>query len=101
MSFEVTGGIVPETRRLIGAAAQAFAPRSRPAELLEECARRLALSRRSLQRALQEEGTSFSESLQRSRVDAAHGRYFVGIPDTVVNQMRDTLQSIAFPTIDE
>ncbi|WP_425300789.1 dynamin family protein [Nocardia wallacei] len=41
MSFEVTGGIVPETRRLIGAAAQAFAPRSRPAELLEECARRL------------------------------------------------------------
>ncbi|WP_425302702.1 dynamin family protein [Nocardia wallacei] len=41
MSFEVTGGIVPEARRLIGAAAQAFAPRSRPAELLDECARRL------------------------------------------------------------
>lgn len=41
MSFEVTGGIVPEARRLIGAAAQAFAPRSRPAELLAECALRL------------------------------------------------------------
>ncbi|WP_342380611.1 helix-turn-helix transcriptional regulator [Myxococcus stipitatus] len=39
---------------------------------LEESARRLTLSRRSLQRALHEEGTSFSETLQRSRVDAAH-----------------------------
>ncbi|AGC43944.1 AraC family transcriptional regulator [Myxococcus stipitatus DSM 14675] len=40
---------------------------------LEESARRLTLSRRSLQRALHEEGTTFSETLQRSRVDAAHG----------------------------
>ncbi|QSQ16948.1 helix-turn-helix transcriptional regulator [Myxococcus landrumensis] len=39
---------------------------------LEESARRLTLSRRSLQRALREEGTTFSETLQRSRVDAAH-----------------------------
>ncbi|MDV7087083.1 MarR family transcriptional repressor CouR [Rhodococcus sp. IEGM 248] len=37
----------------------------------------------------------------KARVDAAHGRYFEGIPDTVVNQMRDTLQSIAFPTFVE
>jgi len=40
---------------------------------LVESAQRLALSRRTLQRALQEEGTTFSETLQRSRVDAAHG----------------------------
>ncbi|RDI63248.1 dynamin family protein [Nocardia pseudobrasiliensis] len=44
MSFEVTGtaqGIVPEARRLVAAARQAFAPRSRPAALLDDCARRL------------------------------------------------------------
>lgn len=40
---------------------------------LVESAQRLALSRRTLQRALQEEGTTFSETLQRSRVDAAQG----------------------------
>ncbi|MFY2558070.1 helix-turn-helix transcriptional regulator [Corallococcus terminator] len=40
---------------------------------LEESAQGLALSRRTLQRALHEEGTTFSETLQRSRVDAAHG----------------------------
>ncbi|NTX16093.1 helix-turn-helix transcriptional regulator [Myxococcus sp. CA051A] len=39
---------------------------------LEESARRLTLSRRTLQRALRQEGTTFSEMLQRSRVDAAH-----------------------------
>ncbi|WP_164019496.1 helix-turn-helix transcriptional regulator [Pyxidicoccus trucidator] len=39
---------------------------------VEECAQRLSLSRRGLQRALQQEGTTFSETLQRARVDAAH-----------------------------
>ncbi|MFF0488876.1 dynamin family protein [Nocardia sp. NPDC004068] len=44
MSFEVTGagqGIVPEARRLVAAARRGFAPRSRPAALLDDCARRL------------------------------------------------------------
>lgn len=44
MSFEVTGaapGIVPEARRLIAAARQAFPGGSRPAALLGDCARRL------------------------------------------------------------
>lgn len=39
---------------------------------LEEAGVRLSLSRRSLQRALWQEGTTFSEMLQRARVDAAH-----------------------------
>jgi hypothetical protein len=44
VSFEVTGaaqGIVPEARRLLAAARQSFASRSRPAALLDDCARRL------------------------------------------------------------
>ncbi|WP_328396290.1 MarR family transcriptional repressor CouR [Nocardia sp. NBC_00416] len=31
------------------------------------------------------------------RVEAAHGRYFEGIPESVMNDMRKTLQKITFP----
>lgn len=56
---------------------------------LEEGARGLALSRRTLQRMLREEGTSFSEALQRSRVDAAHA---------LLSDSRLTLTDVAFCT---
>ncbi|SUA48521.1 Predicted GTPase [Nocardia africana] len=44
MSYQVsdqTPGIVGEARRLVSAARQAYAPRSRPAAMLGDCARRL------------------------------------------------------------
>ncbi|MFP2930871.1 helix-turn-helix transcriptional regulator [Pyxidicoccus sp. 3LG] len=56
---------------------------------LEEAASRLAFSRRSLQRALRQEGTTFSELLQRSRVDAAHA---------LLGDARLTLTDVAFCT---
>jgi AraC-like DNA-binding protein len=56
---------------------------------LEEAAVRLALSRRSLQRALRQEGTTFSEMLQRSRVGAAHA---------LLGDERLTLTDVAFCT---
>lgn len=56
---------------------------------LEECAQRLILSRRGLQRALQSEGTTFSATLQRTRVEAAHA--LLGEPEL-------TLTDVAFCT---
>lgn len=56
---------------------------------LEESASRLSLSRRSLQRVLRQEGTTFSETLQRSRVDAAHA---------LLGDARLTLTDVAFCT---
>ncbi|MCP3143832.1 helix-turn-helix transcriptional regulator [Pyxidicoccus xibeiensis] len=56
---------------------------------LEEAAVRLSLSRRSLQRALRQEGTTFSEMLQRSRVAAAHA---------LLGDERLTLTDVAFCT---
>ncbi|WIG92954.1 AraC family transcriptional regulator [Myxococcus sp. SDU36] len=56
---------------------------------LEETAQRLALSRRGLQRALQQEGTTFSQTLQRVRVGAAHA---------LLADARLTLTDVAFCT---